>query len=219
MSHLAVLILFRRLKAPRTLAREVVRLFGILMVCLMLVHPQTVQAQSIQSQSIQSQPARSPAIQPPAAPTPQAPISQPQPSQASPSQPAPDEAPASTRPGLIDQIGKFFQDSPLALPPLKTPQQTLDDINARAKDAADNLSRLSSRQVVAGRVKCPVAANGAPDCKSAANQLCTEKGFKEGQSVDSDSAQRCSANALLSGKKPGPDDCRVENFVTRALCQ
>jgi hypothetical protein len=212
MFHLTALISFSRLKVPRTLAREVVRLFGVLMVCLVLMHPesQTVQAQTVQAQIVQSQSAGLPAVQPPPAPT----------SQASPSpQPVPDEAAASTRPGLIDQIGKFFQDSPLALPPLKTPQQTLDDINARAKDATDNLSRLSSRQVVAGRVKCPVAANGAPDCKSAANQLCTDKGFKEGQSVDSDSSQRCSANALLSGKKPGPDDCRVENFVTRALCQ
>jgi hypothetical protein len=142
------------------------------------------------------------------------------PQQSSPApQAVPEQEGAPNRPGLVDQIGKFFQDSPLGLPPLKTPQQTLEDFNARAKDATDNLSRLSGRRVVAGRVKCPVAANGAPDCKSAADKLCIEKGFKEGQSVDSDSAERCSASVLLSGKKVEPDDCRVENFVIRALCQ
>jgi hypothetical protein len=137
-------------------------------------------------------------------------------------QAAPDQAPLPlppTRPGLIDEIGKFFSDSPLSLPPLKSPQQTLDDFNTRAKDAGDNLSRMSKGKVMAGRVKCPVAANGAPDCKSAADKLCTDKGFKEGQSVDSDSAESCSASVLLSGKKPEPGDCRVENFVIRALCQ
>ncbi len=135
-------------------------------------------------------------------------------------QPPPEQTlPAPRRPGLVDEIGKFFQDSPLSLPTLKTPQQTIDDFNNRAKDATDNFSRLSKREVVAGRVKCPVAANGAPDCKSAADKLCVEKGFKEGQSVDSDSAESCSASVLLSGKKAEPSDCRVENFVIRALCQ
>jgi hypothetical protein len=131
----------------------------------------------------------------------------------------PEALPAPNRPGLVDEIGKFFQNSPLGLPPLKTPQQTIEDLNNRAKDAGDNLSRLSKGQVVAGRAKCPVAANGAPDCKSAAVKLCTDKGFKDGQSLDSDSAESCDASALLSGRTPGPKDCHVENFVIRALCQ
>jgi hypothetical protein len=90
MFHLTALISFSRLKVPRTLAREVVRLFGVLMVCLVLMHPesQTVQAQTVQAQIVQSQSAGLPAVQPPPAPT----------SQASPSpQPVPDEAAASTQ--------------------------------------------------------------------------------------------------------------------------
>jgi hypothetical protein len=129
----------------------------------------------------------------------------------------------SGRPGFIDEVGKLFQGAPLSLdlglPSLKTPQQTIEELNSRARDAGDNLSRLSKGQVYAGRVKCPLAANGAPDCKSAAVKLCAEKGFRDGQSVDSDSAESCSASVLLSGKTPAADECRVENFVIRALCQ
>ncbi len=133
--------------------------------------------------------------------------------------PEPPQSSAPNRPGFVDEIGKFFQDPPWGLPPLKTPQQTLEDLNIRTKDATDNLTRFSKGQVVAGRIKCPVAANGAPDCKVAATKLCTDKGYKEGQSLDSDSAESCPASVLLSGKKDDVNECRVENFVIRALCQ
>jgi hypothetical protein len=143
------------------------------------------------------------------------------PAQGSENQPDPilQERLVPNRPGFVDEIGKFFQNNPLKLPPFMSPQQTLEDFNTRAKDAGDNLSRLSNRKVVAGRAKCPVAANGAPDCKSAANKLCTDKGFREGQSLDSDSAESCSASVLLSGKNADTRDCHVENFVIRAICQ
>ena len=137
-------------------------------------------------------------------------------------QAAPDqEVPAPNRPGFVDELGKFFGSPSLSLPPLKSPQQTIDDLNNRARDAGDNLSRFSKGQVIAGRVKCPTAANGAPDCKVAATKMCTDKGFKEGQSVDSDSAEDCPASVLLSGKSPSAQEqqCRIENYVIRALCQ
>lgn len=156
---------------------------------------------------------------------PQAPSNQaqPWPSQQPPPvvQAAPDAAGslAPNRPGFVDEIGKFFSEPPWGLPPLKTPAQTLEDLNARTKDATDNLTRFSKGQVVAGRIKCPVAANGAPDCKVAATKMCTDKGYKEGQSLDSDSAESCPASVILSGKKQDFQECRVENFVIRALCQ
>lgn len=129
------------------------------------------------------------------------------------------EVPAPNRPGFVDELGKFFSSPSLSLPPLKSPQQTIEDFNNRARDAGDNLSRFSKGQVIAGRVKCPTAANGAPDCKVAATKMCTDKGFKEGQSVDSDSAEDCPASVLLSGKSPTAQECRIENYVIRALCQ
>ena len=98
------------------------------------------------------------------------------------------------------------------LPTLKSPKETIDD-------AADALSRLTTSPGVKGRAACPVAANGAPDCKAAADKLCQSKGFKEGKSLDVDTARNCSAKALLSGRKPEESECRTETYVTRAVCQ
>jgi len=138
--------------------------------------------------------------------------------QLAPSQPAPDQPLPSRRPGFVDEIQKLLP-APL-WPSIGSPRETIEDLNRRARDAGDNLSRLSKQEVVSGRVKCPLAANGAPDCKSAANRLCTDNGFKEGRSIDSDSAEDCPASVILSDKSPpAPAECRVENFVIRALCQ
>ena len=54
--------------------------------------------------------------------------------------------------------------------------------------------------MVTGRTACPVAANGAPDCKAGADKLCQSKGYKEGKSLDTDAAEKCSAK----GVHPGP---------------
>jgi hypothetical protein len=116
-------------------------------------------------------------------------------------------------------MGKFFEKSLSILPPLKSPAEAIDDLNTRAKDAGDTLSRLAKpSSTVAGRTMCPVSANGAPDCKAAADRLCQSKGFKEGKSLNTDSAQACSAKVLIPGRTRKPDDCRTDNYVTRALC-
>jgi hypothetical protein len=132
----------------------------------------------------------------------------------SPAQPAHED-----NPGLLNEIGKMFD----KLPTLKSTGETIDDLNTRAKDAAkdatDTLSRLATPSMVSGRLACPVSANGAPDCKAAADKLCQTKGFKEGKSLTTDSAESCSAKVLIPGRTRKPDDCRTNNFVTRALCQ
>ena len=145
------------------------------------------------------------------------------PAQAGPASP-PAAAAAEENPGLFNEIGKLFEKSLSILPPLKSPQQAIDDFNARAKDTASDASAALSRlggpsSMVSGRMKCLVSANGAPDCGLAADQLCQSKGFKEGKSLDSDSAQSCSAKVLIPGRERKPDDCRTDNYVTRALCQ
>ena len=73
--------------------------------------------------------------------------------------------------------------------------------------------------MVKGRTACLVAANGAPDCKAGADKLCQSKGYKEGKSLDTDAAEKCSAKVYMPGRKRQPGDCKTENFVTRALCQ
>jgi len=128
----------------------------------------------------------------------------PAPQQAEP-QPLPETAPRKENPGLINEIGKL-------LPTLKSPKETIDD-------AADALSRLAKSPGVKGRVICPAAPNGAPDCKAAADKLCQGNGFKEGNSLDVDTTRSCSARSLLSGRKPDESECRTETWVTRAVCQ
>ena len=127
-------------------------------------------------------------------------------------------------PGLINEIGKFWEKSKTILPPLKSPQEALDDLNSRAtdasRDAGESLSRLAKPSLmVSGRMGCPVSANGAPDCKAGADKLCQAKGHKEGKSLDTDAAEKCSAKVYLPGRKREPGDCRTEHYVTRALCQ
>jgi hypothetical protein len=142
-----------------------------------------------------------------APPPPSAPIAQPS--------PAPSE-----NPGLLNEMGKMFDK---ILPPLKSPGEAIDDLNARVKDAAkdtgDALSRLSPGAMVRGRVICPAAANGTPDCKLGADKLCQSKGYKEGRSLNTDSRETCSAKVLIPGRQRKPDDCRTDNYVTTALCQ
>jgi hypothetical protein len=147
---------------------------------------------------------------------------QPPSQQSLPVQPPPQSAPTQPEenPGLLNEMGKTLEKSLSILPTLKSPSETLDDLNALAKGTGDALSRLARPfSMVSGRMLCPVSANGAPDCKAGADKLCQSKGFKEGRSLNGDSAETCSARALIPGRERKPDDCRTDNYVTRALCQ
>ncbi|WP_439371419.1 hypothetical protein ACRQ5Q_38050 [Bradyrhizobium sp. PMVTL-01] len=112
-------------------------------------------------------------------------------------------------PGLIDEMGKLFDELPSILPPVKSPGETMNDLSRLAKPST----------MVSGRVVCPVSSNGGPDCKQAADQLCQGKGYREGKSLNADSAEKCSAKVLIPGRQRKPDDCRTDTFVTSALCQ
>jgi hypothetical protein len=145
--------------------------------------------------------------------SPQLPAPQPSAPQGEPARPE--------NPGLINEVGKLFG---RIMPPMKSPSETIDDLNTRAKDAATDagnaLSRLAKPgSMVSGRVICPVMANGTPDCKLGADRLCQSKGYKDGKSLNTDSAQTCSAKVLIPGRTRKPDDCRTDNYVTSALCQ
>jgi len=150
----------------------------------------------------------------------QSPAQQSVPAQPAPQQIEPPPSPREENPGLINEIGKLFEKSKSLLPPLKGPGETMDDLNARAKSAGESLSNIAKPSImVSGRAACLVAANGAPDCKAGADRLCQSKGYKEGKSLDTDAAEKCSPKVYLPGRKREPGDCKTENYVTRALCQ
>jgi len=150
----------------------------------------------------------------------QSPAQQPLPAQPEPQQIEPQPPPRDENPGLINEIGKLFEKSKLLLPPLKSPSETIDDFNARTRDAGQSLSNMAKPStMVSGRAACLVSANGAPDCKAGADRLCLSKGYKEGKSLDTDAAEKCSPKVYLPGYKRQSGDCKTENYVTRALCQ
>jgi hypothetical protein len=127
-------------------------------------------------------------------------------------EPAPPQPARKENPGLLNEIGKILEHPSSVLPAWKSPKETIDD-------AADALSRLARSPGVKGRVVCPTAPNGAPDCKAAADRLCQNNGFKEGNSLDVDTTRSCSARSLLLGGKPDESQCRTETWVTRAVCR
>jgi hypothetical protein len=97
------------------------------------------------------------------------------------SEPAPSPAPPEREenPGLFNEMGKFFEKSLSTLPTLKSPGETIDDLNARAKEAGETLSRLAKpSSMVAGRMICPASANGASDCRLGADKLCQTRASK-----------------------------------------
>jgi len=150
----------------------------------------------------------------------QSPAQQPVPAQGAPQQAEPQPPEPQENPGLINEIGKLFEKSKSLLPPLKSPGEAIEDLNARAKDAGESLTNMAKPSLmVKGRAACAVAANGAPDCKAGADKLCQSKGYKEGKSIDTDAAEKCSPKVYIPGRQRQPGDCKTENYVTRALCQ
>jgi hypothetical protein len=187
---------------PLTVIPRVVAVIGALLA--LGLHPDAAWAQAMQQQPA---PQKSMIIQVAPPPAPSAPAVQPLPPPAPAPEPSAPAAEASPdNPGLIHELGKLFKSSTSMMPSLGS-----------WSSGSEGLTRLNT--LVKGRVACPLAANGAPDCKLASMKLCQSKGYKEGKSFDTDAAQSCSAKVMIPGRKPEPGDCRTENYVTQALCQ
>jgi hypothetical protein len=157
---------------------------------------QAMQPAPAQQKSVIIQVAPAPASQPPppaAALTP-APLAE----------QAPPAITSRDNPGLFNEIGKLFKDTPSLVPSWSLPSLGTGSLTGT---------------IIKGRVVCPIAANGAPDCKAASEKLCQSKGYKDGKSVDTDAAQTCSARTMIPGRKAEEGDCRTDNYVTQALCQ
>ena len=88
-----------------------------------------------------------------------------------------------------------------------------------AKGTADAFGKFGASRVVTGRQRCTLAPNGAPDCKVAAVTLCKANGYKDGDSVDYETAESCPTAAYLNGRRPATGECPIEHTVTRAMCQ
>jgi len=85
-------------------------------------------------------------------------------------------------------------------------------------DTAGAVARIPATRVIAQRTLCPVAPNGAPDCRAAAETICKANGFASGSSVDFQTVEKCPPVAL-NRPDNGPQVCVIESYVTRALCR
>jgi hypothetical protein len=86
-----------------------------------------------------------------------------------------------------------------------------------ARDAADTVKRLPTTGIIAGRERCTLAPNGAPDCRLAAEALCRSGGYGGGTSVDFETAEKCPPVPPAIDRTQLA--CTREHFGTRALCQ
>jgi hypothetical protein len=147
--------------------------------------------------------------------------------------------PAGSGPGLVDSFTRWMQDttagfnvgsfgstkgmsdaaSEAAKTTTNVAKGAAEAVTGVARDTAGALSRLPTARVAAGRERCTVAPNGAPDCRVAAETLCRAIGFASGSSIDFETAEVCPSSANLARWRGEPATCRIENYVTRALCQ
>ena len=128
------------------------------------------------------------------------------------------------RPGLIDAVGRWFEEGADKFKSgIKDAQEKLDAMGSKARDAAKDATgsvmSVPNAKPISARERCAPAPNGAPDCQTAAATLCRGKGFQTGKIIDTQSEQKCPARFLLEGRAPNATDCPTETFVTRAMCQ
>jgi hypothetical protein len=128
------------------------------------------------------------------------------------------------RPGFVDAIGRWLDDGTTKFrTDLQGAQQTFDQLTDQTRDAAKDATGAvmgwPNVRIVPVRERCGVSAGGGPDCQAAATAACRGKGFSTGNSIDTQSEQKCPAQVLLRGRAASADECRTETFVTRALCQ
>jgi hypothetical protein len=154
----------------------------------------------------------------------------------------PQQAPSAgqQQPGAFEQVGRWWDQSISSMnqsvtnmnnswkdtfkstwpDTSKSTSEAATDMMKGAADAADAMSKqLGGSRLIAGPIVCPLAPNGAPDCRAAAANLCKQHGYKTGSSVDYVTAEKCPAEVTIAGRRPEPGECPIEHTVTKALCQ
>jgi len=171
--------------------------------------------------------------QQPAVPAPQA--------QSAPGSALPAQA-GGEKPGFISELGRWLDDArgklgalppppvppPLPAPPPLPNEAARDAANATqnamrnaaeaTKDAVTAIGRIPGTRVVEVRALCPLAPNGAPDCRVAATNVCRGKGFASGDPISVRSSENCPPAVLLSGRQPSAGECPTETVVLAAAC-
>lgn len=88
-----------------------------------------------------------------------------------------------------------------------------------AGNAAGAVASLTETRIVRGHETCAIAANGAPDCRAAADALCKSNGMKSGSSLDITAAENCPVRVIMGERAAQSGECKNVTFVSRALCR
>ena len=136
-------------------------------------------------------------------------------------------APPEEKRGFLNGIGQWWDESVANFnAKLKEQQAKLDEFNKQqskaAKDATQAMKNAADAMFTPSKVieiqeRCPIAGNGAPDCATAATNVCKAKGFSDGRPVDIRIAERCKASLWVSGQAPTAADCAVETVLLRVV--
>jgi hypothetical protein len=201
---------------------------GILAAAVVLLIAGAAAAQAPAEPPKPPEEAAAPAAAPPAAPP-----------TAAPAAPPAAETPAVENPGFVGAIGTWMQRG------VTTMSTGFDAMTKGAADAAstmakgaagvatgaanaakeaadvavDGVTKLPVSGFASGHEECTLAANGAPDCGVAAENLCRTHGFATGTSVDYQTSEKCPPAYRLSSRERPAGVCPLEHFVTRAMCR
>jgi hypothetical protein len=146
-----------------------------------------------------------------------------------PTPPAP--TPPAENPGFVGVLGNWMQQGMTSMSTgidamFGAAKGAADAASTVAKGAADaavdtaaGVAKLPVPGVASGHEQCLLAANGAPDCRVAAEALCRARGFASGTSVDFVTSEKCQPPYRSSSRNTPEGACTLEHFVTRALCK
>ncbi len=151
---------------------------------------------------------------PPAATQAAAPASQPR--GMFPSQPPP----AAGQAGFIYEFGRWWDNTHAgASGAAEATQDALKHAAEATKEAATALIRIPTGRFIEVHQRCATAPNGAPDCRSAAANVCRTKGFQDGNPVNVQSSQNCPPAVWMSGREPHAGECPQETVVLMVACR
>lgn len=97
-------------------------------------------------------------------------------------------------------------------------QNAVRNVAEATKDAMGAIARIPATRVMEVRALCPLAPNGAPDCRQGATNACRAKGFTSGDPVNVRSSENCPPAVLMSGRQPAAGECPTETVVLAAAC-
>ena len=150
------------------------------------------------------------------APAPQAAAPGSQPRGLFPAQPPP----AAGQPGFIYEFGRWWDNTHAgASDAADATQDALKHAAEATKEAATALIRIPTGRFIEVHQRCALAPNGAPDCRSAAENVCRAKGFQDGNPVNVQSSQNCPPAVWMSGREPHPGECPQETVVLMVACR